>query len=78
IRRIVARAPAHLAPGGWLLLEHGCEQAGPVRALLAGAGGRDIGSWTDLAGLDRVSGARFGSSDGGANGGAPDSGSRHR
>ncbi|MCK7499391.1 MAG: hypothetical protein MZW92_59945 [Comamonadaceae bacterium] len=31
---IVAGAPAHLAPGGWLLLEHGCDQADAVRGLL--------------------------------------------
>ena len=32
IRRIVAQAPAHLAPGGWLLLEHGWDQAGAAQA----------------------------------------------
>src|SRR5690606_21954598 len=34
IRAIVAAAPAHLVPGGWLLLEHGYAQGARVRALL--------------------------------------------
>ena len=34
IRLIVADAPAHLCPGGWLLLEHGWEQGAAVRQLL--------------------------------------------
>ena len=58
IRRIAQAAPAHLRPGGWLLLEHGFDQAPAVRALLAAAGLRDVGSRTDLAGLDRCSGGR--------------------
>src|SRR5690606_28674427 len=38
IRAIVRDAPAHLVPGGWLLLEHGWEQGASVRAMLQGAG----------------------------------------
>ncbi len=34
LRSIIAQAPAHLAPGGWLLLEHGHDQAEAVAALL--------------------------------------------
>lgn len=60
LRAIVAAAPAHLAPGGWLLLEHGWDQAAPVRALLAAAGFNDIGSRQDLAGIERCSGGRWG------------------
>jgi release factor glutamine methyltransferase len=60
LRAIVAAAPAHLAPGGWLLLEHGWDQAEPVRALLAAAGFEDIGSRQDLAGIARCSGGRWG------------------
>lgn len=56
IRRIVAAAPAHLAPGGWLLLEHGWDQAAAVRALLGDAGFADIRSRRDLAGIERCSG----------------------
>lgn len=56
IRRIVAAAPAHLRPGGWLLLEHGWDQAAAVRALLAGAGFTQVQSRRDLAGIERCSG----------------------
>jgi release factor glutamine methyltransferase len=59
LRRIVADAPAHLQPGGWLLLEHGWDQAEPVRLLLAAAGFADVGSRRDLAGVDRCSGGRW-------------------
>src|SRR5690606_17782869 len=34
IRVLVASAPVHLVPGGWLLLEHGFDQARAVRSLL--------------------------------------------
>ncbi len=56
LRRIVATAPAHLAPGGWLLLEHGWDQAAAVRALLADAGFAQVQSRRDLAGIERCSG----------------------
>ncbi len=56
IRRIVTAAPAHLAPGGWLLLEHGWDQAAAVRTLLGDAGFTDIRSRRDLAGIERCSG----------------------
>ena len=58
IRRIAAAAPAHLAPGGWLLLEHGWDQAEAVRGLLAAAGLADCTSRADLAGIARCSGGR--------------------
>ncbi|MDK9702917.1 MAG: peptide chain release factor N(5)-glutamine methyltransferase [Sulfuritalea sp.] len=58
IRQIVAAAPAHLAPGGWLWLEHGYDQAEAVRALLAAAGLSAIDQHRDLAGIVRVSGGR--------------------
>lgn len=58
IRRIISRARAHLHPGGWLLLEHGWDQAGAVRALLVDAGFEDVQSRPDLAGIPRCSGGR--------------------
>ena len=58
LRAIASAAPGHLATNGWLLLEHGFEQAGAVRALLAQCGFSDIESWRDLAGHERVSGGR--------------------
>ena len=60
LRIIVAGGARHLVPGGWLLLEHGYDQAPAVRALLAKAGYTDVQSWQDLAGIERVSGGRFG------------------
>ncbi len=56
IRRIVQAAPAHLANGGWLLLEHGHDQAAAVRMLLAHRGFAEIQSRDDLAGIARCSG----------------------
>ena len=61
LRILVAGAPAHLAQHGqgWLLMEHGYDQAAAVRALLTGAGYADVQSWRDLAGIERVSGGRL-------------------
>ncbi|EOA02591.1 N5-glutamine S-adenosyl-L-methionine-dependent methyltransferase [Herbaspirillum frisingense GSF30] len=59
LRTIIDGAPAHLLPQGWLLLEHGYDQAAAVRALLAGTGFTDVQSWRDLAGIERVSGGRL-------------------
>lgn len=55
IRIISAEALAHLVPGGWLLLEHGCDQGPAVRGLLGRAGLCQVASERDLAGLERVS-----------------------
>jgi release factor glutamine methyltransferase len=59
IRTIVAQAPAHLRPGGWLLLEHGWDQASAVRQLLAAAGFHSVASRKDLAGIERCSGGQW-------------------
>lgn len=59
IRAIVMQAPAHLRPGGWLLLEHGHDQAPAVRALLAAAGFQHVASRQDLAGIERCSGGKW-------------------
>lgn len=58
IREIVAAAPAHLEPDGWLLLEHGIGQDAAVRRLLEQAGLEDAHTWPDLAGIPRASGAK--------------------
>jgi release factor glutamine methyltransferase len=58
LRAIARAAPAHLAPGGWLLLEHGHDQAAAVQALLREAGLADVGSRHDLAGIARCTGGR--------------------
>lgn len=57
LRRIIDDAPAYLASGGWLLMEHGYDQSSAVRDMLSGQGWRQVQSWTDLAGIERVSGA---------------------
>jgi release factor glutamine methyltransferase len=58
LRTIIAGAPARLAPGCWLLMEHGYDQSVDVRGLLSAAGYTDVQSWQDLAGIERVSGGR--------------------
>ncbi len=58
IRAIVTGAEAHLAPGGWLALEHGYEQASSVCSLLQAAGLLEVESLRDLAGHERVSAGR--------------------
>ncbi|MGD9787327.1 MAG: peptide chain release factor N(5)-glutamine methyltransferase [Sulfuricellaceae bacterium] len=55
IRRIVAAAPEHLEAGGWLLFEHGWDQTPRCREMLAASGFTEVGSATDLAGIERVS-----------------------
>jgi release factor glutamine methyltransferase len=62
IRSIVETAAPHLAPGGWLWLEHGYDQAAAVRRMLGSADWLDISSRRDLAGHERVSGARWATS----------------
>ena len=59
LREIVQAAPAHLEPGGWLLLEHGRDQAPAVRALLAERGFAEVATRNDLAGLPRCSAGRW-------------------
>ena len=59
IRQIVAQAPSCLAPGGWLLLEHGWDQAQAVQALLRSAGLEEVQSRQDLAGIARCTGGRL-------------------
>jgi release factor glutamine methyltransferase len=59
LRQIIAQAPPHLAPGGWLLLEHGYDQAGAVSLLLQEGGFEEVSSRPDLAGILRCTGGRW-------------------
>ncbi len=59
IRHIVHEAPSYLARGGWLLLEHGYDQAEVVRALLLMQGFRQVTSRLDLNGIERCSGGVY-------------------
>lgn len=59
LRVIISQAPAHLHHGGWLLLEHGYDQAAAVRDLLAHAGFVELDTRLDLAGITRCSGGQW-------------------
>lgn len=59
LQTLAAQAPGHLRDGGWLLLEHGADQAPAVAAALDRAGFRDIAHRTDLAGHLRCTGGRW-------------------
>jgi release factor glutamine methyltransferase len=59
IRQIIAQAPQHLNAGGWLLLEHGYDQAAAVRDLLENHGFSQITSRKDLADIERCSGGQL-------------------
>lgn len=59
IRAIIQQAPECLEEGGWLLLEHGYDQAEAVRTLLRNAGFSQVQSKHDLAGIERCSGGRW-------------------
>jgi len=54
IRRIIVEAKAYLNAGGWLMFEHGYNQAERVRGLLQDAGFCAISSVLDLSGIERV------------------------
>jgi release factor glutamine methyltransferase len=55
IRQIIEQAPDYLESGGWLLLEHGFEQAAAVRELLGLRGFVAVASRRDLGGHERIS-----------------------
>ncbi|MDF2181328.1 peptide chain release factor N(5)-glutamine methyltransferase [Neptuniibacter sp. CAU 1671] len=59
IRMISTAARDYLVSGGWLLFEHGFEQAESVRDILSELGYSDVMTRQDLAGLDRVTGGRW-------------------
>ncbi|MDT7522933.1 peptide chain release factor N(5)-glutamine methyltransferase [Rhodoferax sp. TBRC 17198] len=59
IHTIIDQAKTRLQPGGWLLLEHGYDQAADVRALLEAAGFANVQSRQDLAGIERCSGGQW-------------------
>jgi release factor glutamine methyltransferase len=58
IRVIIAGAGKHLKSGGWILIEHGYDEADACRSLLELAGFADLVSLPDLAGIPRVAGGR--------------------
>jgi release factor glutamine methyltransferase len=60
LARIIRGAPAHLARGGWLLLEHGTTQAAEVARELVVRGFRHVRSQRDRAGHERMTEAQWG------------------
>lgn len=63
LRQIIEQAPAHLAAGGWLLLEHGHDQAVAVTQLLKARGFDQVSTHFDLGGQPRCTGGKFTNSD---------------
>ena len=59
IRTLVQLAPAHLQATGWLLFEHGWQQADAVAQLLRDRGFEQVQSWRDLGGQQRVTGGQW-------------------
>ena len=64
LQAIIGGAAEVLSPGGWLLLEHGYDQAVKLRTCLKNAGFGQVASWQDAAGIERVSGGVWGSAAG--------------
>jgi len=59
VQMIIEGAPSHLVPGGFLVLEHGHDQADAVRDLFATRGWCNLRTQADLAGIERVTLARI-------------------
>lgn len=59
LRTLCKHAAHYLSPHGYLLMEHGYDQATAVRDLLTATDFAEVASWRDLAGIERVSGGRI-------------------
>jgi release factor glutamine methyltransferase len=59
LRQIIDGAGQYLRSNGWLLMEHGYDQAEAVRNLLHARGFTQVQSWRDLAAIERVSGGQL-------------------
>jgi release factor glutamine methyltransferase len=59
LRTIVQEARNHLNPGAWLILEHGYDQSAAVRNLMLEWGYFNVQSRSDLAGIERCTGAQW-------------------
>lgn len=55
LQTLIEQAPQHLLAGGWLLLEHGWQQAKEVQQLFRQAGYHQVATVKDYGGNDRVS-----------------------
>jgi len=59
LRHIISRAPAYLTSQGWLLVEHGYQQAQAVQTLFKQRGYTSITTYLDLAQNPRVTGGQY-------------------
>lgn len=59
IKLIIEQAPDYLLANGWLLFEHGYQQAEAVQQLLAKRGFTAINTLRDLGGNERVTGGQW-------------------
>ena len=59
LRRLIAEAPAHLQPGGWLAVEHGCAQGAAARRLFRERGFERIRTYADIEDRPRATLGRF-------------------
>ncbi|BDH45612.1 release factor glutamine methyltransferase [Salmonella enterica subsp. enterica serovar Choleraesuis] len=58
LRTIIQQAAGYLTSGGWLLLEHGWQQAEALRAIFTAAGFEQVASFQDYGGNERVTAGR--------------------
>jgi len=61
LQEIICLTPNALSPGGWLLLEHGYDQAESVAGMLRNAGFSDVSTRSDWSGQPRITGGQWAS-----------------
>lgn len=59
LHTLITSSRQHLEPGGWLLLEHGWQQAQQVRQLFSAAGFAEVETCQDYGGNDRLTLGRY-------------------
>jgi len=59
LEQIIERAPEFISRGGWLLLEHGFDQAAAVREILANRGFTTVSTRRDWSGQERITGGQW-------------------
>ena len=59
LNTLIEQSPNFLNAGGWLMVEHGYDQAESVRAAMIKRGFREVRSATDLGGIERVTQGRY-------------------
>jgi release factor glutamine methyltransferase len=59
LNALIEQSPNFLNAGGWLMVEHGYDQAESVRAAMIKRGFREVHSATDLGGIERVTQGRY-------------------